>query len=212
MAVHDRDEGESIGECEYRGAGRGELEFLSGGFVSGAGKGNGLMIGKVLAIAVSGMLMALGADSADSAEFYVDPDFAGQGQNGSPDKPWSSIRGAKAWQAINAALGKGPVTVYFSARQTDIDQPQTIHEFVECRRSDTGTNRLTLDGMSKYNTNDWKPAWSDYSGPHVCRITEQKGQRALGWEMKSVSSPKQNYVTIRGFECTGPDVADAQAT
>ena len=162
------------------------------------------MIGKVLAISVSGMLMVLAADATAAAEFYVDPGFGGQGQNGSPDKPWNSIRGAEAWQAINAALSKGPVTVYFSARQADVDQPQTIREFVECRRSDASTNRLTLDGMSKYNTNDREPAWIDYSGPHVSCITDQKGQRALGWEMGSVSSPKQNYVTIRGFECTGP--------
>jgi len=162
------------------------------------------MIGRALSTAVLGMLMAIAADITAGAEFYVDPDFAGQGQNGSPGKPWSSIRGAEAWQAINAALAKGPVTVYFSARQADVDQPQTIHEFVECRRSDTSTNRLTLDGMSKYNTSDRKPSWIDYSGPHTCCITDQKGQRALGWEMGSASSPKQNYVTIRGFECTGP--------
>ena len=94
------------------------------------------------------------------------------------------------WQAINAALVKGPVTVYFSARQADLDQPQQIREFVECRRSDTGTHRLTLDGMSKYNTDDQQPAWSDYSGPHFCSIIDQKRQRALGWERGSVDSPK----------------------
>jgi hypothetical protein len=161
------------------------------------------MIGRVVAIAVLGMLTAIAADIAAGAEFYVDPDFAGPGRAGSPDRPWSSIRGSETWQAINAALAKGPVTVYFSARQADCDQPQTIHEFVECRRSDTSTHRLTLDGMSKYNTSDRKPSWTDYSGPHTCRITDQKGQRALGWEMGSASSPKQDYVTIRGFECTG---------
>jgi len=162
------------------------------------------MIGRVLATVVSAVIAVIAVVMAAGAEFYVDPDFVGQGQDGSPGKPWCSIRRAEAWQAINRALANGPVTVYFSARQADLDQPQTVREFVECRRSDTSTHRLALDGMSKYNTNDREPAWSDYSGPHVCRITDQKGQRALGWEMGSVSSPKQNRVTVRGFECTGP--------
>jgi len=48
------------------------------------------MIGRLLAIGVSGILMALTADIAAAVEFYVDPDFVGQGQNGSPGNPWSS--------------------------------------------------------------------------------------------------------------------------
>ena len=76
-----------------------------------------MMAVKVLVIAISGMLMAVASDVGVGAEFYVDPDFAGQGEDGSPGKPWSSIRSAEAWQAINAALAEAPVTVYFSARQ-----------------------------------------------------------------------------------------------
>ncbi|MHC4398728.1 MAG: right-handed parallel beta-helix repeat-containing protein [Planctomycetota bacterium] len=162
------------------------------------------MIGRVLMMAVLAALMVVAPDMGGGAEFYVDPDFAGQGRDGSAGNPWNSIRGAGTWQTINAALAKGPVTVYFSARQADLDQPQKIREFVECRRSDTSTHRLTLDGMSKYNANDREPIWSDYSGPHLCCIIDQKNQRALGWERGSTNSPKQNYVTIRGFECTGP--------
>jgi len=76
-----------------------------------------MMAAKVLVIAISGMLIAVASDVGVGAEFYVDPDFAGQGQDGSPARPWSSIRRAETWQAINAALAKTPVTVYFSARQ-----------------------------------------------------------------------------------------------
>lgn len=146
------------------------------------------------------------------AEFYVDPDFAGHGQDGSPAKPWNSIRRAEVWPAINAALADAPVTVYFSACQADTDQPQTVREFVECRRSDAGSHRLTLDGMSKYNASDRNPVWRDYSGPHRCRIIGQQGQRALGWEVESVPAGKQNYVTVRGFECTGPGARVAFAS
>ena len=46
--------------------------------------------------------------------------------------------------------------------------------------------------------------WTRTVGPHFCSIIDQRRQRALGWEKGSASSPKQNYVTVRGFECTGP--------
>src|SRR5438105_699302 len=60
--------------------------------------------------------------------------------------------------------------------------------------------RLTLDGMSKYNTNDTQPSWADYRGPSKMRLTMRSGCCfSIGWD----DDVQRDYITIRGFEVTG---------
>src|SRR5262245_42435317 len=95
-------------------------------------------------------------------EFYLDPDFPGSVRNGQPATPWSSLGGgsSSAWAAINSALGTGDVTIYFSARQAGIDAHQPANWELYLYRTNTSSYRLTLDGMSRYNSNDGSPSWS----------------------------------------------------
>src|SRR5262249_13837708 len=66
---------------------------------------------------------------------------------------------------------------------------------------DSSAHRLTLDGMSKYNTNDAAPDWVDYAGSQKFRLHMPAGfgDIALG-ESDHV---KSSYTTVRGFEVTG---------
>ncbi len=139
-------------------------------------------------------------------EYYFDPDCAAAGQDGSAEHPWTSAGDPAMWAALNAALADGPVTLYFSAQEAGRDEPETYGQRVHCRRVDPGPHRLTLDGMSRWNTDDVRPAWQNYHGRHRFRILKDSGSEALGW----VSDPrytdfpgKQNNITVRGFECTG---------
>ncbi len=71
-------------------------------------------------------------------------------------------------------------------------------------RTDKSVNRLTIDGMSKYNTDDAHPAWADYSGPCRMRIKlgGGGGGLAIGIDAYQAQYP-MNHVTVRGFETTG---------
>ncbi len=133
---------------------------------------------------------------ASLTEFYVDPDYAGALPDGRPATPWSSLGGSSsaAWTAINSALNTGDVTIYFSARQagSDTNQPATWELYLY--RTNASSFRLTLDGMSRYNSNDLNPAWSSYFG-------SSKFQISAGYAISTydIAAP-QNYVTIRGFK------------
>src|SRR5713101_6965242 len=82
--------------------------------------------------------------------FYVDPDWSGR-HNGTASKPFAVLnRGA--WGTINKALATNDVTIYFSALKADGVTQQSKAWFVQCKRTDYGTNRLTLDGYSQYNS------------------------------------------------------------
>ncbi|WP_243373457.1 right-handed parallel beta-helix repeat-containing protein [Geotalea sp. SG265] len=134
---------------------------------------------------------------ASAAEFYVDPAVTGTG-NGSAAAPWQKLDGSAtaAWATINKALATSDVTVYFSARKatSDVDMPSSVR--ISIARTDTSTNRLTLDGMSKYDTNPASPSWSDYSGPSRFSITTSSYSIEAGF-----GPSKKNYVTVRGFKC-----------
>src|SRR5262249_21440577 len=80
---------------------------------------------------------------------------------------------------------------------------------VRVARTDKSTNRLTLDGMSKYNTNDATPNWADYAGQQRFRINMNNGYAccfSVGWyDGPAANNPdgKEDYVTLRGFEVPG---------
>ena len=129
--------------------------------------------------------------------YYVDPDFAGA-SDGSWSKPWTSLTNP-AWSTINTALSTGDVTVYFSAREAASDVAEDYGDHLEVFRTDKSTYRLTLDGMSKYNTDDAGPNWQDYGGGHKLKLIG-KYSMGLGW---GSGSNKQSNITMRGFEVTG---------
>jgi hypothetical protein len=139
--------------------------------------------------------------------FYVDPTYTGSTQNGTAQAPWRAFEDGNPnyhaqWAAINSALATNPVIIYFSARQASADTPEEIVGTVRVSRTDKSSNGLTLDGMSKYNTNDANPSWVDYTGTHKMRIRATGGSMGLGWSVNDISL-KMHYVTMRGFEVTG---------
>jgi Right handed beta helix region len=162
--------------------------------------------------------------AASQTAFYVDPTYTGRTQNGSASAPWKSLLDSDGdftakWKAINAALATNDVIIYFSARTAGSDTaeqlvpPNGARLFVNrgCRAGTahctsgadtTGSHRLTLDGMSLYNTNDASPNWVAYTGTQKFKINCAKtcGSMSIGWD----DDNQRDYVTLRGFEVTGP--------
>jgi hypothetical protein len=136
--------------------------------------------------------------------FYVDPTYTGIGR-GTARAPWKSFednnpRQTVQWSLINRALATNDVIIYFSARQAGADTAEQISGPIRVHRTDTSTHRLTLDGMSQYNTDDASPSWADYAGPHRMRLKMTSGCCfSIGWD----DDVPQDYITIRGFEVTG---------
>jgi hypothetical protein len=149
------------------------------------------------------------SSAASQTAYYVDPTYSGGGSTGSAAAPWTSLgaAGSSQWNAINSALASGPVIVYFSARVVGSDTSEVTGAEVPLRRTDTSTNRLTIDGMSKYNTNDSSGSWSDYGTPGTCKAREcykiaiTSGGYSIGVQGSDNTWPA-NYTTLRGFEIT----------
>src|SRR5208282_5182604 len=102
--------------------------------------------------------------------FYVDPAFSGT-RNGSASNPWQSLSdnvNPTPWNAINSALANGPVTVYLTACNTNCTANTVTTSPISITRTDTGTNQLTLDGISKYNTSESSPSWTTNVIPAPC--------------------------------------------
>jgi len=196
-----------------------------------------------------------------STNFYVDPDWTGA-QSGTASQPWSTLA-SSAWTAINSALANSDVTIYFDALKADGVTQQTYAHYLQSKRTDPSSHRLTIDGYSVYNSNETFPSWSSnpdtsishaYLNGKVCKVTGD-GSQAIGWNRtdgndvvtnnsntyycieshlaaadnepgvganwqlywdqhgtggtawasgtKYKCYPKQNYITIRGFEVTG---------
>ena len=152
-----------------------------------------------------GFLVRLPIVSAATTEFYVDPDYTGLNgtADGSAAKPWAALGNGSGtqWTTINNALAGGSATVYFSARETSLDVPEEITKQVLIYRTDTSANQLTLDGESKYNSDDSTPQWSSYSGNSKTRIKITGQSLSIGTEYGNTGP--MNYTTIRGFEATG---------
>ncbi|MGD8237142.1 MAG: right-handed parallel beta-helix repeat-containing protein [Armatimonadota bacterium] len=136
--------------------------------------------------------VTVAASRRDAASFYVDPDWHGP-RTGAAETPWTHLD-QSAWLNINDALAAADVTVYFSAREADADTDETTTENISILRTDTSTNRITLDGMSRYNTSDAAPAWADYSGRAKFHITHDYPINT------ATRDTKRSHVTIRGFK------------
>ena len=150
---------------------------------------------RVLSLTFSISLIA--SISVAAMIYYVDPNYGWSGSNGSADAPWTQLNtgNSSAWNTINQSLASSDVTVYFSAREAGEDADQSTTSGIGIRRTDNSTHRLTLDGMSKYNSNDLTPKWFDYSGHSRYKISIATYPIESGFE-----GPKRNYVTIRGFK------------
>jgi hypothetical protein len=142
-------------------------------------------------LAVLLVLPSLGS----AVDYYVDPDFPGSVQ-GTSSNPWTSL-GSSQWNTINNALNSDHVTVYFSAREASSDTDEVSNNQIQVLRTSSSSNRVTLDGMSKYNTNDASPSWNDYSGSSRFRITPS-GSGPLN--PVTTGQAKRSYVTLRGFK------------
>lgn len=156
------------------------------------------------------LLVLLLAAPLYATDYYVDHDFVGTPRNGTASNPWRSLADTvtnNPWSVINTELASNPVTVYFSARDAFTDTSDVCCD-VTMNRTNTSTNRLTLDGMTKWNTNDSSPSWQDYGGsptrdaPKALLYNEVGNGWAIGWGTGGII-PAMDYVTIRGFEATG---------
>lgn len=131
--------------------------------------------------------------------YYVDPDFVGS-KTGASTTPWAALTDTGAWTTINATLATNNVTVYFSAKEAGSAANESVGTEVHVARTDSSTHRLTLDGMSYYNTNDASPSWSVNPGSYKAALTGGGTGIALGW---IGSEARQNYITLRGFDLSG---------
>jgi hypothetical protein len=131
--------------------------------------------------------IALSVAVEAGTNFYVDPDWTGA-KSGTQSRPFA-ILDESVWRRINAALASGDVTVYFSALKADGVTQQSRAWFVQCRRTDYSAHRLTLDGYSKYNSNETAPNWLANPEPDIAvayiagKVFKITGNRssALGW-------------------------------
>lgn len=154
---------------------------------------------RVPIIIVAAVLFAGAVEAATS--FYIDPDWTGV-KSGEKSRPFK-VLDSSAWHKINAALASGDVTIYFSALKTDGVNQQSRGWFVECRRTDYSTNRLTLDGYSFYNSNERTPNWLPNPEPDIAvayttgKVFKITGDRsmALGW----TRSGGNDFVTHNGL-------------
>jgi len=136
--------------------------------------------------------------SAKAADFYVDPDWAGA-QSGTEAEPWTDLDAS--WGTINTALASGPITVYYSAREASADTNQATTTNIDLLRTDGTSNRLTIDGISKYNTNDSTPSWAAYSGSSKCQITVSSDSPITTANSNTGDLTARDNITIRGFYC-----------
>ena len=123
-----------------------------------------------------------------STNYYVDPDWTGV-QLGTASQPWNALS-ASAWTTINATLASDDATIYFSALKADGITQQSRAWFIQCRRTDYGPHRLTLDGYSFYNSSETSPSWLPnpdtdinhaYQNHKAFKTTGDGTAMALGW-------------------------------
>ena len=160
------------------------------------------MLKKIARVAFVLFVLAVPAYATD---FYVDADVSSGTHDGSAGNPWQTIN----WTSVNTALASANVTIYFSCREASSDTSDT-HNEITLNRSQGATGgpfRLTLDGMTKWNTNDSSPSWMDYGGLPTrdtpkAKPVNQGSQWAIGWGQNPII-PAMDYITLRGFETTG---------
>jgi hypothetical protein len=145
--------------------------------------------------------VVFGAVVEAGTNFYVDPDWTGT-KSGTQSQPFA-VLDSSVWHKINAALVSGDVTIYFSALKADGVSQQSRAWFVECRRTDYGPNRLTLDGYSFYNSSETFPKWLPNPEPDIAvayttgKVFKITGDRssALGWGRRAGN----DFVTHNGL-------------
>ncbi len=154
--------------------------------------------------------------SIGQTSYYVDPNYNGGTRNGSSTNPWQSLSDGSAMGTINTALASGPVTVYFNACNTTCTANVVTTTPVTINRTDTSTNLLTLDGISKYNTSETSPSWTTNVTPAPCTgfrcaVTSswatafkfQVGTAGSGVDDPISSTATYNscqgYITVQGF-------------
>src|SRR5438552_2809977 len=122
--------------------------------------------------------------------FYVDPDWTGV-KSGTQSRPFAVLN-KPAWQRINTTLASDDVTIYFSALKADGVTQQSVAQYIQCRRTDYGRHRLTLDGYSFYNSSETSPNWLSnpdtdinhaYQNHKVFKTTGDGTAMALGWTL-----------------------------
>ncbi|OGS20208.1 MAG: hypothetical protein A3J83_08740 [Elusimicrobia bacterium RIFOXYA2_FULL_40_6] len=143
-------------------------------------------------IALSCVILFLSARFIQAIEYYVDPAYNGSIKDGSAAHPWKTL-GSGQWTIINNNLLTQSVTVYFSACAAGSDTHEDYGTYLQIYRTANTSYRLVLDGISKYNTDDANPSWAVNTSGKRLFVHGDFGVFA--------SSPKKNYVTIRGFEC-----------
>jgi hypothetical protein len=142
---------------------------------------------------------------SSQTSFYVDPTYSGSSSDGSASRPWKSLSrtaSSAEWSAINAALANDNVIVYFSARMASVDIAEIEQHSIDIWRTDRTAHILTLDGVSKYNTNDATPSWTSNSSGTRFRIAIANGSLSIGVQSSNTAYP-MNYTTIRGFDLSG---------
>ena len=142
------------------------------------------------------------ASQGQAADFYVDPDYAGGTRNGTTANPWQSLADTATnnpWSAINGALASGAVTVYFSAREAESDTNEISYVGIAISRTDSSSNRLILDGMSRYNTSDSNPGWAAYGGSSKFEVQADYPINSYTIQIDN-NYVNQNYITLRGFK------------
>src|SRR5262249_40658999 len=132
--------------------------------------------------------------ASNQTAFYFDPTYTGGNSDGSAAHPWTSPDQIEWRGSILTALASSDVIVYFSARQVAADMPESITNPLWIDRpgrcglpntplpcDTTVPHRLTLDGMSVYNTNDAAPNWVTYTGTNKFKLADTGNSMALGW-------------------------------
>jgi hypothetical protein len=132
--------------------------------------------------------------------YYVAPNST-TAHTGGPAAPWASLD-LSAWSTINTKLATDDVTVYFTARKAASDTNETTTAPLSLVRTDMSTHRLTLDGMSQYNTSNSSPSWVPYNGTSRFQIASTY---PVSSENFSPPFPPRNYITIRGFRIIAID-------
>src|SRR2546422_192101 len=153
-----------------------------------------------LAALVLVLVLGLTTPAVALTTYYIAPNST-TAHTGAAAAPWTSLD-SSAWSTINTKLATDDVTVYFTARKAASDTNETTTSGIALDRTDTGTHRLTLDGMSQYNTNDAAPSWVAYSGSARFQITSRYPVNSDNF---SSPYPNRDYITIRGFRIIATD-------
>jgi len=154
--------------------------------------------------------------SVCQTSFYIDPGFAGAGRNGSPSTPWQSLNDSGSWSAVNSALASANVTVFFSATGS------STSALGLGSRTDTSSHILTLDGISKKNTNSSSPSWTTNVIPSPCKFDAPGCAWASATKFTITATTPvagsdsatncKNYFTIQGFTLHNPEGQSADLT